>query len=326
MISSTFIFGVILSFTTTLSNGASSFQLLAPYIQRTKTSMSVETFTDDLSDRPGLTLGFIGCGTIASAIVTGFLTQNEIPISAVYVSRRSQSKSSALAQKYGDRIIICDDNQKIVDSCGTLFVCVLPEKEEEIISGLTIGNDKTLISLVSTSKVKDLIDRSGLPVEQVYKMICLPAVAKLEGTPLLVPPNTSDLHRLISTLGGGTCINCKDESIMEAMMVTTCMMGPIYGLMKRNRDYLVGQGVPAGDASFVVGRQYYGMVKDALTDCENPDRFDNLVEEQTPGGLNEQTLRNLDGEGFLDTYEKAMGAVLSRIQGKTDGSIPTQND
>jgi len=169
----TLIIGGIISLTT-LSNGASSFQPLASCAQRSKALMSLDTYVDDMSDRPGLTLGFIGCGTIASAIVTGLLTQKEIAIANIYVSRRSQSKSSALAHKYGDQIIICDDNQKIVDSCGTLFVCVLPEKEEEIISGLTFGNDTTLVSLVSTSKVKDLIDRSGLPVEQVYKMICLP--------------------------------------------------------------------------------------------------------------------------------------------------------
>ena len=108
---------------------------------------------------------------------------------------------------------------------------------------------------------------------------------------------------------------------MEAMMVTTCMMGPIYGLMRRNRDFLVGQGVEAGDASYVVGRQYFGMVKDALAECENPERFDDLIEEQTPGGLNEQTLKNLDSEGFLDTYERAMAAILARIQGKSDGSM-----
>jgi len=113
---------------------------------------------------------------------------------------------------------------------------------------------------------------------------------------------------------------------MEAMMVTTCMMGPIYGLMKQNRDFLVGQGVPAGDASFVVGRQYYSMVKDALVNCEDPDRFNDMIKEQTPGGLNEQTLRNLDQDGFLESYEKAMGAVLTRIQGKTDGSMPLQKD
>ena len=111
---------------------------------------------------------------------------------------------------------------------------------------------------------------------------------------------------------------------MEAMMVTTCMMGPMYGLMKRNRDFLIKQGVPEGDASYVVGRQYFGMVKDALVDCENPDRFDDLIGEQTPGSLNEQTLNNLVKKDFFDSYEKAMVAVLDRIKGETDGSITSQ--
>jgi len=280
----------------------------------------------DVSCEPNLTLGFIGCGTIASAIITGLLTQNEMQIEKIYVSRRSESKSGALAKRYRDRIVVCDDNQKIVDSCGILFLCVLPENEEEVLNSLTIGRETTLVSLVSTSKLKKLIERSGLPSEKVYKMICLPAVAELQGTPLLVPPNTSELNRLFSTLGGGTCINCKDESKMEAMMVTTAMMGPMYGLMRRNRDYLISQGVPANDSSFVVGRQYFAMVKDALFNCENPNRFDELIEEQTPGGLNEQTLKNLQAEGFFNNYEKAMEAVLSRIRGETDGSLPLKKD
>jgi len=139
--------GVILSITA-LSSGVFSFQPLASSPQRSNTSMPLKTFVSDLSNRSGLTLGFIGCGTIASAIVKGLLTQTEIQISAVYISRRSHFKSSALAQKYGDRIVICDDNQKIAEACDTLFLCVLPEMEEEILSHLTIRNDKILVSLV----------------------------------------------------------------------------------------------------------------------------------------------------------------------------------
>jgi hypothetical protein len=30
------------------------------------------------------------------------------------------------------------------------------------------------------------------------------------------------------------------------------------------------------------------MVQDAELDCDNPQRFDDLINEQTPGGLNEQ--------------------------------------
>mmetsp|Transcript_17605 Transcript_17605/g.20375 ORF Transcript_17605/g.20375 Transcript_17605/m.20375 type:complete len:315 (-) Transcript_17605:1077-2021(-) len=277
------------------------------------------------SSNEGVKLGFIGFGTIASAIATGLLTQTQENISSVYVSRRSESKSSELSQKFQNCVHICEDNQFIVDNCDILFLCVLPEQEEEVLKSLKIGDDKILVSLVSTSKVETLIKNSGLPSENVYKMICLPAVAQLEGTPLLTPRSESNiLHNLLSTLGGGTCVECENESIMESMMVTTCMMGPVYGLMKTNVDFLIRNGVPAKDASVVVGRQYWGMVKDALARSEDENSLDDLIKEQTPGGLNEQTLKNLQGKGFLKSYEEAMEAVLGRIRGETDGSINTK--
>lgn len=152
----------------------------------------------------------------------------------------------------------------------------------------------------------------------------LPAVAQLEGTPLLVPPSKSNIHELLSVLGGGTCIQCESESAMEAMMVSTAMMGPIYGLMKRNRDFLIKEGVPPKDASKVVGRQYFAMVKDAMIRGDDENSLESLIEEQTPGGLNEQTLNNLESMGVLNRYEDAMQAVLQRIRGESDGSIPTK--
>ena len=48
-------------------------------------------------------------------------------------------------------------------------------------------------------------------------------------------------------------------------------------------------GVTPDDASYFVGRSYLSMVQDAERNCQdNPRRFDDLIEEQTPGGLNEQ--------------------------------------
>ncbi len=97
----------------------------------------------------GVTVGFIGCGTIASAIITGFLTQIEVPISSVFVSRRSESKSKALHEKYGEEMItISDDNQHIVDNSEIIFLCVLPQQEEEVLTSLNIDDEKTLVSLV----------------------------------------------------------------------------------------------------------------------------------------------------------------------------------
>ncbi len=187
---------------------------------------------------------------------------------------------------------------------------------------ISFSLSSSLIREQSTSKLDTLIQNSGLDPENVFKMICLPAVAELQGTPLLVPRSTSNIHKLLETLGGGTCIQCENEEIMEAMMVSTCMMGPVYGLMRANRDFLIKKGVPAKDANDVVARQYFGMTQDALVRSrDGANSLDSLIDEQTPGGLNEQTLKNLESVGFLKSYDDIMEAVLGRIQGKSDGSL-----
>ena len=50
----------------------------------------------------------------------------------------------------------------------------------------------------------------------------------------------------------------------------------------------VKQGVSPQDASYFVGKSFLSMVQDAELDCDNPRRFDDLIDEQKPGGLNEQ--------------------------------------
>lgn len=109
----------------------------------------------------------------------------------------------------------------------------------------------------STSKVDELIQKSGLPGNKVYKMICLPAISKREGCALLQPapapvPTSADdvtnsnnnhdeveninVQSLLNALGG--CVKCPNDEIMNTMMVTTAMMGPMYGIMRNNQDWL----------------------------------------------------------------------------------------
>jgi pyrroline-5-carboxylate reductase len=129
---------------------------------------------------------------------------------------------------------------------------------------------------------------------------------------------------MLVSLGG--FVECETEDTMNAMMVVSGLMGSLYGTLVNNRDWLVRHGVSTKDASYYVGRQYWGMMQDAVMDCDNPSRFDDLVEEQTPGGLNEQALGNLERLGVFDAYDKAMDALLSRLEGKSDGSFPNSTE
>ena len=101
----------------------------------------------------GARIGFLGCGTIASAIAKGIATQTHVPITSIAVTKRSESKSSKLLNEFPSLVSIHDDNQGILDESDLLFLCVLPQLTNEILQGVSFDESRhNLISLVvSTS-------------------------------------------------------------------------------------------------------------------------------------------------------------------------------
>lgn len=96
-----------------------------------------------------LRVGFIGCGTIASAIATGLATQTHISLDTIAVTKRSEAKSQKLADAFPSLITRHDNSQNIVDQSDIIFVCVLPQQTSEVLQNLHFDNEKhTLVSLV----------------------------------------------------------------------------------------------------------------------------------------------------------------------------------
>ena len=288
------------------------------------------------------TIGVIGCGTIASAIVTGLAVSDQIK--RITVSRRSKHRSTALQSKFPHLVhVVSDDstNQAVLDASDVVFLTVLPQQTENVMRELQWDPERhTLVSLVATARLDDLQAYAQLPANRVYKMICLPAVAYNEGICLLQPaaatgaanapqkqPDPSALLiQLLETLGG-VMVASNDEQ-MAAMMVPPCLMGSFYGVLRNHRDWLVDHtaGTLTRDqATYVVTRFYYGMMQDAVRQCGNStgasEALDRLIAEQTPGGLNEQGLANLDQLGTMDAYNQVQDAIWRRITGQSDGSL-----
>lgn len=275
------------------------------------------------SDSASVSVGFIGCGTIAKAIATGLATQDELSINSVAVSRRSAVKSKALQAAFPTLVTVHDDNQEVVDRSNVVFITVLPQQTSSVLQKLTFDETRHfLVSLVSTSTLQGLAEDSKLPSERVSKVICLPSVAMHQGVSLVVPKQEEYNPLLLEMLNSvGGCVQCETETNMNAMMVTSGLMGCMYGVLKNNQDWLIRQGIDPSDASYYIAEMYSGMMQDAVKDCDNPNRFQDLIDEQTPGGLNEQALDNLKKLGVMKDYDLVMNALLSRLEGKSDGSL-----
>jgi pyrroline-5-carboxylate reductase len=277
--------------------------------------------TEASAKRCAMTVGFLGCGTIASAIATGLAKQEKVDVTHVAVTRRSEKRSEVLQKSFPNLVSVHDDNQEVVDQSDVVFVTVLPKQATELLQSLTFDPKRHyIISLVSTATMEDLLRDSKLPNDRVFKMICLPAVAKCNGVCLLLTPQGKDppvVLDLCQCLGG--CVQAETNEEMAALMVTSGMMGTFYGVLRNNSNFLQAHGIPKDDANFLVGNLYQNMIEDATT--RQKVDWDEMIDEQTAGGLNEQGLKNANELGIFDGYDKVQHAMLSRLLGKSDGSL-----
>lgn len=303
-------------------------------------------------------MGFIGFGTIASAIATGVAEQTKLPVASISVSRRSTSKSRALQEKYPDLVTISDDTQEIIDqSPDFIFLCVLPEIVDKVLQDATFQKSTaTLVSVVASAELDELVNLTGLPADRVAKMICTPSIAQHEGVCLLHQPRDDTessssptsktshqrLRTLLDAIGG--CVECTSAEQMNVLMSGMCVMGPIYGLLQTHIDWLKSKGVSNADANFLVTRQYTAILKDATIEGDVGDtnndietessdsnensgnRVEQLIQEQTKNGINEQALDNWKRLGSLKSYTNVLDAIVDRLEKKSDGSVVQQQE
>lgn len=284
------------------------------------------------------TVGFLGCGTIASAMVTGLLngqSESALPFSSlsslpkiknVIVTRRSKHQSAKLLLQFPNQVLVTDSNQEVLDKADIIFLTVLPKQVSAVLKELEFESRHTLVSLVATSNLASLSFDSKLPKENVFKLICLPAVAYNEGVCLLqIPQEWYDMverkrqPNFVPVLERlGEVVIARNDQQMSAMMVTSGLMGNFYGMLRNNRDWLMQEtGLSSDGATRLVIRTYHGMMQDAMRKFD----LDELIAEQTPGGLNEQALANAEALGSFDMYNKVQDALLRRISGQSDGSL-----
>ena len=74
-----------------------------------------------------------------------------------------------------------------------------------------------------------------------------------------------------------------DEATLKKMMPVTCLMGQLYAQHRATQQWLEAQGVDAAAAAKWTGAVFHTVTYDSAKAA--PSTFEELVHEQTPGGL-----------------------------------------
>ena len=243
-----------------------------------------------------MNLGFIGTGKIASSIIYGIF-KSKLKINKIYISSRNRNIAKKLSVKF-KKVKSLKNNQDIINLSSVIILSVTPIVGRKILKNLKFGNEKTIISLISTIKLIDLKKITG--VKKVCKAIPLPFVENRLG-PIIVSPKNKIAKRIFSKLGH--VIELDNEKIMASY----------YELLNSTTKWLIKKKIKQKTATNYISELFLALSKDAV--LKKNIGFNKLVaDSQTPGGLNMQALKELKKGKFYDKFLKSLDNVHKRIK------------
>jgi len=252
-----------------------------------------------------MNLGFIGTGNIVSDVITG-INKSKFAYKKIIISPRNKKKAQYLKKKF-NRIIIAKDNQAVIDMSNWVFLGVLPRVGENILPKLNFKKNQTIISFMSTtnySKLKKLIKNKLI----IVRAIPMPPIRLGRGPIAIFPPNKK-VKIFFDKIG--TTIEIRNEKLSKNFWAISGTMASFYELLNVLSKWLIRKKTNKLDAQKYVTSLYSALAELALLNSSKP--LKNLVNEQTPGGLNWQGVNELRKLGYYRLLEKSLKKIYKRL-------------
>lgn len=185
-------------------------------------------------------LGFVGCGKISSAVIKGFasLPPETRPLK-IFVSKRSEDKSQALAALFPDLITICE-NDAAVEQSDIIFIGLLPNVARSELPRLPFQARHKVVSMMAAVDFAEVMSLLPPAVTDVVRTVPLPSAARRSG-PILQYPLHKDISRILALVG--TPVPCEDEALMKPMVSITGHISSFFELMRTTQEFLIEQGI-----------------------------------------------------------------------------------
>ena len=95
--------------------------------------------------------------------------------------------------------------------------------------------------------------------------------------------------------------------------VTSGMMAPFYEYLKVLSNWLVRRGIKRKEAQKYITSLFVALSQDSSVNSEKDLKY--LVKDsQTPGGLNEQAVKQLRKSGVYKKLEKSLNSIHKRLK------------
>ncbi|WP_270474212.1 pyrroline-5-carboxylate reductase [Clostridium cochlearium] len=252
-------------------------------------------------------IGFIGCGNMAQAMITGIVSSKIVFGENVFVSDKDEEKLKYIKEKFN--VNISKDNKEVAENSDIIILAVKPNKYGEVIQGIKDYIKKDVIIVVIGAGITINY------VEESFKKK-LKVIRTMPNTPALVGEGMSaicynelitenDLKDVVNIFKSFGKVEIIEENLMDAIpAISGSSPAYVYMFIEALADGAVLDGVPRDKAYKMAAQSVLGAAKMVLETGEHPGELKDRV--CSPSGTTIEAVYSLEKNNFRGTIMEAM--------------------
>ncbi|MDO4491973.1 MAG: pyrroline-5-carboxylate reductase [Lachnospiraceae bacterium] len=260
-------------------------------------------------------IGFIGCGNMATAMISGILKKELVPAENIYASAKSEKTMEKIRTELG---ISGADNCTVASEADVLILAVKPVYLEEVIREIRSAVKKDAI-VVTLSPGKTLNWLEGIfesPVKLVRTMPNTPALVGEAMTALC--PNGAvspeELQRVCTVFESFGKVQVVSEAMIDVVVgVSGSSPAYVFMFIEAMADAAVADGMPRAQAYEFAAQSVLGSAKMVLETGMHPGALKDMV--CSPGGTTIEAVRVLEEKGLRSAVIEAQKACVKKARG-----------
>ncbi|MDB4943084.1 MAG: Pyrroline-5-carboxylate reductase [Labilithrix sp.] len=258
-------------------------------------------------------LGFVGAGNMASALVKGLVHAKVMPPENILVSDPKPERLAHFAGEHGVRTT--SDNHELVRTCDVIVLSVKPQVIDKVLGliGADVKGHQLVVSVAAGVPLSALEGRLPEGTRVVRTMPNTPATVLAGATAISAGTHATEedlaiARELFEAVGRVVTL---EEYLLDAVTGLSGS-GPAYVMVmiEALADGGVKVGLHRDTALLLAAQTVYGSAKLLLETGEHPGRLKDMV--TSPGGTAIAGLHTLESGGLRRTLIDAVEAATNR--------------
>ena len=252
-------------------------------------------------------IGFIGCGNMGKAMISGIIASKKINTENILVSTKSINSKEFIEKEFNINVTL--NNEEVVRFSDILVLAIKPNMFREVIEEIKdkIKKETIIISIAAGITIDNLENLIGDEYKIVRTMPNTPALVREAISAVCYNKNINneDLDEVINIFNMFGKCEIIEEKYFHGF-IALCGSSPAYVFMfiEAMADAAVKLGIPRNKAYKMAEQAILGSAKLALETGKHPGELKDMV--CSPGGTTIEAVTELENGNFRSTIIKAL--------------------